>query len=291
MRGVSKNLSSNLTSAENTSPTNGSITAFNSDGFTLGDGAFETNDSRQGYVAWNWKANGSGVSNTVGDIPSTVSANTESGFSIVSYTGTGANATVGHGLNSAPDMIIIKDRTSAYNWLVGHVGIGLGSGRLWMNLTTANTTAYSAALWNSTAPTATTVSIGTDVNCNNSGDSYIALCWHEVEGFSKFGSYTGNGSADGPFVPLPFKPAFVMVKRTDAVDNWYVNDGVRDDYNSSDAFLIPNSSNAESTGTARVDLLSNGFKIVTTGAGYNASGGTYIYTCFSESPFKYSNAR
>ena len=258
-----------------------------SDGFDVGSSA-SVNASGGTYVAWNWKANGAGVSNTAGSITSTVSANTDAGFSIVSYTGTGSAATVGHGLNSAPEMVIVKNRDVTASWPVYHVGMTSAAYAMYLDLTNAEGGPLTAS-WNSTDPTSTVFHLGTSTSSNGSGHNLIAYCFHSVEGFSKFGSYTGNGSADGPFVYCGFRPAFVMVKRTDTTDSWRMYDSVRSPKNADTRVLYPNLSNAEDASTDHFDWLSNGFKCRSTNI--NASGGTYIFMAFSEMPAKYSLGR
>ena len=287
IRGGTKVLYSNATDSEQTSA--GGLTSFDSDGFSIGNHA-SVNTSGGSYVAWNWKANGSGVSNTDGSITSTVSANTDAGFSIVSWVGTEATATVGHGLNSAPEMIIVKDRDTAYNWVVYSESIG-NTNYLRLNTTDASAT-YN--MWNNTSPTSSVFSLSGYDWVNNLNDDMIAYCFHSVEGFSKFGSYTGNGSTDGTFVYTGFRPAFLLIKRTDGgTNNWVIYDKERDPYNYVDDRLYPNLSSAESGGGASYsyDFLSNGFKLRSIGSEHNISGGTYIYMAFAENPFKYSTAR
>jgi hypothetical protein len=287
VRGVQQQLESNTTTDETTESTG--LTAFGSDGFTVGSLA-QVNTSTDTYVAWNWKANGAGVSNTDGTITSTVSASIDSGFSIVTYTGTGVAGTVGHGLGVAPEIIIVKNRTTSNNWAVNVYNIlGTTNNSLWLNLT--NGVANVNTWWNSTAPAATVFSIGGVTNeTNTSIDTFVAYCFAEVAGFSKFGSLTGNGSADGPFVFLGFRPAFVMLKRTDSTSNWTILDLKREGYNVDNDPLFPNLSDAETT-TDLADLLSNGFKLRSTDASVNASAGTYIYMAFAENPVKFSLAR
>jgi hypothetical protein len=198
---------SNNTNAEDTGASN-LMTSFNSDGFTVVDdgGSVGTNASGATFASWNWKANGAGSANTDGDISSTVSANTTSGFSIVSYTGTGSVATVGHGLGVAPKMILFKNRTTASNWLVYHEAIG-NTKNLYLDATNAEHDRSDT--FNDTSPTSSVFTVGT-ADLNTSANSIIAYCFAEKQGYSKFGSYTGNGSADGTFVYTGFKPAFVM---------------------------------------------------------------------------------
>jgi hypothetical protein len=245
VRTAGKYLSSNLTAAEITST---DFDSFDSDGFTVNavDQTGGLNASGSTYAAWNWKAGGTAVSNTDGSITSQVSANTDAGFSIVSYTGTGANATVGHGLSSAPEMIITKPRNSADNWISWHTALG-ATGYIYLNLTNASNTG--AAVWNSTLPSSTVFSIGTSSNINTSGQTQVAYCFHSVDGYSKVGSYTGNGSSDGTFVYTGFRPAWVMVKTSSlAGQYWNIFDNVRDPFNDQNTqSLYPNVSDAEGT--------------------------------------------
>jgi len=290
VRGASARLFSNLTDAEAT--TNGLI-SFDSDGFTMGDNATSHNMNASGVsvVGWSWLAGNGTSSNTDGSITSTVSVNQKAGFSIVSYTGNAtAGATVGHGLNVAPSVLIVKNRDSVYNWPVYHGANGTSAGQnvLFLNATTANT--VSSGPWNNTAPSSSVFTLGSGAVSNNSGDDYIAYCFAEVEGYSKFGSYTGNGSNDGPFIYCGFRPSLFLTKRTDSTSDWQLLDTSRDTYNAADAYLKPNTSGAEATGGPH-DFVSNGFKIRNTGGSQNASGGTYIFMAFAENPFKYANAR
>jgi hypothetical protein len=288
LRGVTNAIFSNTTAAENNY--NGSLTAFNSDGFSTGvEGG--VNGSGQSMVAWNWKANGSGSTNTAGSITSTVSANTTSGFSIVTYNGTGANATVGHGLGVAPSMIIIKSRSSAgTNWNSYHVSLG-NSACIVLNLTIA--AASGTSFFNATTPTSTVFSLGTDGSTNPSGAQQVAYCFAPIAGYSAFGSYTGNASADGPFIFTGFKPAFVLIKSSTVVgSSWRLWDAKRSTYNVVNSSLFPNLSNAEvSTADYAIDFLSNGIKIRAADDGQNYSGGTFIYAAFAEAPQKFSLAR
>jgi hypothetical protein len=284
---------SNDTTAEESSTYFGTtnLNGFVNGGFTTGSGG-NTNTNGDTYVAWCWDANGSPVSNTSGTITSNVSANATAGFSVVTYTGTGSNATVGHGLGVAPKMIIVKNRTTAGGngiWRVYHTSLG-GTKYINLNETTAATTG--STVWNNTDPTSSVFSVGITGSVNDSGNNYVAYCWAEIAGFSKFGSYTGNGSTDGSFIFTGFRPKFIMVKRTDAVEGWQMFDTSINTYNSANILLEANLSNAEanSSGNA-IDILSNGFKQRNTRAATNASGGTYIYMAFAENPFKNSNAR
>jgi hypothetical protein len=285
VRGATKRLASNSTAAETTVAT--TISSFDSDGFTVVSDA-TTNQNTATYAAWNWKAGGSSSSNSNGTITSTVSANVDAGFSIVSFTGTGSNATVGHGLGVAPSMFIVKDRSSAGSWGVYHSGLTSAAYYLILNQSAAQSN--TSNFWNSTAPTSTVFSLGDNGTINSTGDTYIAYCFAEVEGFSKFGSYTGNGSADGVHAHTNFAPAFLMIKRTDAAGWWYMYDNKREVYNANDNPLYALSSNGESPSSAfAIDFLSSGFKIRNTDADLNV--GDYIFMAFAEHPFKYANAR
>jgi len=287
VRGTTKQLESNTTTVETTEATG--LTAFGSTGFTVGALA-QMNTSAATYVAWQWAANGAGVSNTSGSITSTVSANTTAGFAVVTYTGTGANATVGHGLGAVPSMIIFKSRTQAsVDGPVYHISTG-NDGGCNLNETAAKTT--SSTRFNNTTPTSTVFSVGSAAQTNGSTQSMLAYVFAAIAGYSAFGSYTGNASTDGPFVFLGFRPRFVMIKRSDSgTNNWETRDTARDTYNTVDDRLFPNTSGAEDANNEGVDFLSNGFKIRNAGSGSNASGATYIYMAFAENPFKYANAR
>jgi len=287
VRGATQALYSNLANAEATEAQ--SITAFGSTGFTLGTGT--PNTSAVTYVGWQWKAGGTAVSNTAGSITSSVSANTTAGFSVVTYTGTGSAATVGHGLGVAPAMIIVKNRTTAgEGWHVYHQSLG-ATKAVFLNSTNAAGT--NSDWWNNTAPTSSVFTVNTSGAVNGSGASLVAYCFAPVAGYSAFGKYTGNGSADGPFVFLNFQPRFVMRKKTSGVARWIVEDSAREPSNVANSGLFPNFANAEEVSTANwgIDFLSNGFKIRSTDTESNESGGTYIYYAVAENPFAYSNAR
>jgi hypothetical protein len=279
VRGATKALISNATNAEITRATG--LTSFDSDGFTLG--SYGGHNESPENVSWNWKAGGTAVSNTEGSITSTVSANTTSGFSIVSYTGTGANATVGHGLGSAPQMIILKNRDSAENWIVGGSNITTGwTGYLALNLTDTITTASN--IWQDTTPDSDKFYIGASGKVNGSTHGMVAYCFAEVKGYSKAFSYTGNGSADGDFVYCGFRPAFVLIKCTSNATDWFINDNKRLGYNGGNNVLYPDLSSVEAT-SPQVDILSNGFKTRTVDSMINNSGYTYVGFAFAEQPF------
>jgi hypothetical protein len=284
IRGVNKPIRSNLTAAEAT--LSDSFNSFDSDGFTLG-GDSETdnfNNSGQNYVAWNWLGGGTGVSNTDGDIISTVSANTTSGFSIVTYTGNStAGATIGHGLGVAPSMVIFKKLNGTSAWSVYHKSLGNG---YFINLQDTGASTLSPTFLNNTSPSSSVITLGDADNGNTSGATYVAYCFSEKKGFSKFGSYTGNGNADGPFIYTGMKPAMVIYKRSDGVEGWMIQDNRRPGYNPMGGNLFPNNTNAEST-DARFDFLSNGFKARSGNQNTNAS--THIYMAFAEEPLVGTN--
>ena len=281
-RGVNKQLASNATDAESEFTT--MLTSFDSDGFTLGDNV-GINGTGYTNVGWSWKANaGSTSSNTDGTITSTVQANTTSGFSIVTYTGTGSNATIGHGLGKAPSFLVTKARnTATYAWVAWHNAL---TGDESIELQSADAKATNSTSWNSTVPTSSVFSVGTRLGTNASGTTYVAYCFAEIEGYSKFGSYTGNGSTNGPFVYTGFRPAFVIYKNSSSVTDWRMFDNKRNSFNVIDGRLFPNTSDAENTVQDTVDFLSNGFKLRATNSGDNGSGNTFIYMAFAEAPFK-----
>jgi len=280
VRGGQKQLRSNTTDAELTR-TN-AISSFDSDGWSMGSQP-EMNSSGATYASWSWLGANGTASNTDGSITSTVSANTTSGFSIVSYTANGtAGATVGHGLGAVPKMIIVKSRTSVDSWIVYHVGNTSAPETDYLSLNTTDATADDA-IWNDTAPTSSVFSLGTNAPVNGSGKNLIAYCFAEKKGFSKFGSYTGNGSTDGTFVYTGFKPAFLMIKCFDNARSWVMWDTKRNPYNLSTYGLLADTNDTENSGY-NVDLLSNGFKLRTTGSGENGSGFNYIYMAFAEEP-------
>jgi hypothetical protein len=269
LRGTTKWLGSSSTSAEQTIS---GLTAFNSTGFTLGSDA-NSNGNASTYVGWQWKESAT------------------SGFDIVTYTGDGnTGRTVSHNLGVKPSMVIVKTRTGGIeNWPVWHKSFSAES--YFMRLdSTSNIISGLTNRW--TAFSSTTITLGNNSETNGSGYTYVAYLWSEVAGFSKFGSYTGNGSSDGPFVHCGFRPRWVLIKRTDSANNWFVLDTSRNTYNLTNNQLLPNSSAAESTNTdCNVDVLSNGFKLRTALDASNGSGGTYIFAAFAESPQKYSLAR
>ena len=284
VRGLTKYIRPNGTNAEQTYTD--AITAVNSDGFVLGaDSSDDINANGQTYASWNWKANGQGSSNTDGTINTTyTSANTTSGFSISTYTGTGANATVGHGLGAAPKVVLIKQTNGTAWWFMYHNDLGT-TGKLNLNSTGYNND-LQASYWNSTAPSSSVFSLGTEASVNGSSQNFVAYCFAEKTGYSKFSSYKGNGNADGPFIYTGFKPAFVITKPSSGVGSWYMLDNKRaNPFNVVTGRLEADGSGTENTGFTWCDFTSNGFKIRTTEGGINASGVTFIYLAFAETPF------
>jgi len=291
VRGTTKDLVSNSTAAETTQTTG--LTAFGTGGFTVGALA-KLNTSAATYVGWQWQGGqGTNTSNTSGSITSTVSVNATAGFSVVTYTGNATQgATVGHGLGVVPKMIIFKARNSVQEWDVYHASV-CTTNNLYLSLTTTAALASGGQTrWNLASFSSSVFGLGIHAEVNGNTNTYVAYCWAEIAGFSKFGSYTGNGSADGPFVFTGFRPKFIMIKRTDAVESWEIFDTTRSSYNTAVELLEANSSGAESTSAGNaIDVLSNGFKQRNTRAATNASGGTYIYMAFAENPLKNSLAR
>jgi len=296
-RGVTKRLFSNTTAAESTNAEG--VIDFDDSGTLLkiGTDAFLNEDGTT-MVIWNWKANG-GTTTTndasatsIGSQDSVYQANTTAGFSIVTYTGTGANDTFAHGLGVAPRYIIFKKRASGtQNWVVYHEDVG-NNRQLFLNLTNAQT-GTNSVYFNNTSPTTTVFTLGSDDYANADGGTYVAYCFADVEGYSKFGSYTGNGSTDGTFVYTGFRPAWVMFKKTSATDDWVIIDSTRDVDNVASQTLYANGNFAEDSNVTNrsVDFLSNGFKLRSSGTYINLSSGTFIYMAFAEAPFKYANAR
>jgi len=284
-RGATKYVESDTNTAEQTGAT--FLKSFTSDGFTLGTGG-RVNANTETYAAWCWNTQGgSGSSNTDGSInTTTTSVGQTQGFSIITYTGNGtAGATIGHGLGSVPKMLIVKRKNDTGNWGVYHESIG-NTLRLYLQ----DESATSDGNWNNTTPTSSVFTIDDGAVVNSSSDTYIAYCFAEKQGYSKFGVYSGNGNADGPFIFCSFRPAFVLCKRTDAADfYWNIIDNKRNTYNPVGKALFPNVDEVENDYTNFADFYSNGFKIRHTSNGSNNSSGTYIYMAFAEAPFVNSN--
>jgi hypothetical protein len=288
VRGAGKVIHTDTADAEYT---RSEMDSFDSDGFTVSRGStVSMNESGTTYVAWNWKAGGSGVSNSDGTTASVVSANTDTGFSIVTYTGTGsAGMTIGHGLSSAPKLIIVKNRDDgSENWTIYFTPIG-NDKKLELN---TDIGAATTGNWNNTNAGSSVFTLGSVDATNTSGESCVAYCFHEVEGFSKIGLFDGNGSADGPFINTGFRPAFVLLKNADSAEWWTLIDNKRVGYNETNSILSPNAGNAEYAASGGgFDLTSNGFKVRGTSANFNGNGANILYMAFAEMPFKYANAR
>ncbi len=286
VRGATKRIMTDVNNGESTQAT--MLTAFGTDGFTVGSDT-SVNNNTSPNVSWNWKANGQGSSNTDGSINTTyTSVNTTAGFSICQYTGTGSNATVGHGLGVAPKMVIVKKTSGTSQWYTYHASIGATK---YLDLESNAAESTSSANWNDTAPTNNVFSLGTNSNVNASGQTYIAYVFAEKTGYSKFGSYTGNGNADGTFIYTGFKPAWIMVKRTDAVNNWIMLNNKMSllNNNKGDELYADVANQQNSFTDGGHDFLSNGFKARGTNASINYNGGSYIYMCFASAPLVGSN--
>jgi len=287
VRGANKTIHSNGTGSEQNYTTG--ITGFNNNGFQVGS-ATQTNGSGNSLVGYNFKAGTSvtGASNTDGDVTSTITANTTSGFSIVRWTGTAGNISVGHGMSKIPKAILIKNLSNgAAQWVVYHVGTG-NTKACYLNTTAAPTS--TAGFFNNTTPTSSLFTVGTDTAVNGSGNSMLAYCFADVTGYSKFGSYTGNGNANGTFVYTGFKPSFFMAKKTSAAgDPWVLIDNKRNAINALSNTLTPNNADVENTGTDRADFVSQGVKIRTTSGAWNASGASFIFMAFAEAPLVGTN--
>jgi hypothetical protein len=311
VRGATKRLTSAEQDAEVT--WTDAVKSFDSDGFTTGSNE-DTNKSSSTFVAWNWKAGGAPTTDNVASAGATptagsvkidgsnlgsalsgslaatrLSANTDAGFSVLTYSGNSTNSTVAHGLSKAPEMVIVKIRNLQGTWAV--YTKPLTAAKLLFLDRPIVPSSSGAAFWNSTEPTASVFSLGTDGDSNATGYNYVAYCFHSVDGHSKVGSYTGNGSADGTFVYTGFRPAYVMFKSSSHAYTWGVSDSVRDTYNVVMGQLDPAYSVAEATDSRETDFLSNGFKIRQGNGERNSNGATYIYIAFAEMPFKHSNAR
>ena len=282
IRGAGYVLYSDLTNAQGDDINR--LSSFDSDGFSLGTSA-DVNDNNQNYASWNWLGANGTAANTDGSISSTVSANTTSGFSIVSYTGNGSSgATVGHGLGVTPKMIIVKRLAGgSTNWGIYHEAMG-NTATLFFTTGAKDT---DVSYWNNTSPTSSVFTLGSST-LGNAANTYIAYCFSEVKGYSKFGSYVGNGSTDGTFVYTGFKPAFVMIKCTDLARSWQMHNNKSDPFNSVTRRLFANLGDAEVSNTD-LDFLSNGFKVKATDLNMNGSGNNYIYMAFAEAPLVGTN--
>jgi len=288
VRGAPKYINSATTDAEVTSVST-TLTSFDSDGFSLGS-YDDVNKNSQTYVGWNWKANGAGSANTDGSISSTVSASATSGFSIVKWTGSGSAATIGHGLGSGniPKMIIVKNLSDSVNWMVYHNSVVTASAtnKSFMTLNTTDALGTNGSATTFTSVSDTTFGVGTDNIVNGSGDNMIAYCFEEKAGYSKFGSYVGNGNADGTFIYTGFAPKFVLLKITSGSDGWWlVDDKQANPYpNPNVQMLVANTTPGDNTSVSPfIDIYSNGFKLKSTWSGVNGSGSSYIYMAIGQS--------
>ena len=301
VRGVGNTIISNNTDAQSAEGA-GDLTAFGSDGFTVGTNG-RVNGSGKSIVAWNWKAGtGQGSSNTDGSTNTTyTSVNTTAGFSISSYAGSGSLATIGHGLGVAPKVVLIKSTSHTESWTMYHASLGAGKYIYLNNTDAAGGGGSNTSIFNNTAPTNSVFTVNTDGTVNGSGKNYIAYCFADVTGYSKFGSYTGNGNADGTFIYTGFKPAFIMTKNSVYTSNWVMKDNKRSGTSALQDFgqMNPNQTenpsanlNTEENKASAfaVDILSNGFKMRgVDNAGSNWDGNTYIYMAFAEAPLVGTN--
>lgn len=285
VRGATLDLVSNSTTAE-TTQTQG-LTAFNSDGFSLGTLA-KVNTNAATYAGWTWDAGSSTVTNTSGTISSQVRANASAGFSIVTGTAPSGNFTCGHGLGITPSLVIFKDRDNVVGWPVHHSSVCLNTAQH-LGLQNTNAVTSAANIFGAALPTSSVFGANGGVTCV-AGARFVAYCFAPVAGYSAFGSYTGNGNANGPFVHLGFRPAVILIKMSSSTGNWSLFDYQRRGYNIDNNSLFPNLTNAEST-TVLLDIVSNGFKIRAANASVNTNTGTYIYAAWAQTPFKYTRAR
>jgi len=281
--GLSGNVAvaSNLNLAAYATP----VSALNSDGFSVNAGDASVNANGSTYVAWQWKDNGgTTVTNNDGSHASSVQVNTTAGFSIVTYTGTGSSVTLGHGLGAAPEIIFNKGLSDNHAWIVGATADSSNLSKVMiLNFTDASTS--DANSFSNTAPTSSVYTIGTAGGVNQNGQNYISYLFRSIQGYSKIGTYTGNGSADGTFVYTGFKPAYILIKCTNAAKNWYIFDNKRPTYNVDNILITANTDAAEVVGSEKIDFLSNGFKLRQDFSHTNASGSTYLYMAFASNPF------
>jgi hypothetical protein len=285
-RGVTKRIFSNLDQAEATEAQ--SLKTFDSDGFTLGTDTLANGGSGKTYAAWNWKANGAGSSNSDGSITATVSANATAGFSIVKYTGAGGTQTVGHGLGAIPEVVMVKRLDSANGWIVWNKYLQGNNKYLILNTTAAQAT--NSTFFQETPPTSSVFYVGNDAGINGGSNTYVAYCFKSIKGFSKHGYYNGNGNTDGNFVYTGFKPKLVIIKvayasaGSDFVNHWFMFDNELNGYNESNEYLKSDADEAISSGTNRINFLSNGFKCRTTNDSVNSASGVYTYMAWADEP-------
>jgi hypothetical protein len=293
VRGATRSIYSNATNAEENNAINGYLSSINSNGFSVINGSTSggsVNANGTTYVAWQWQAGqGSSSSNTNGSITSTVSVNASAGFSVCTFTNAASGTqTFGHGLGVAPALVLIKGRSAVGSWVMYHQSLG-NTAYVFLNSTAAS--AATGTVWNNTSPTSTVVTMGNITGFWGASVTVVAYCWTPIAGYSAFGSFTGNGSTDGPFIYTGFRPKFIIYKCSSDLGGWLIADTARGTYNLNDPTLTANTSDAEVTGNF-IDIVSNGFKFrATSGTGINGSGQTYIYMAFAENPFKNSLAR
>ncbi len=272
------------------------VTSFNTNGFSLGNNT-NVNDNSAPNVAMQWKANGgTTASNSDGSITATVQANTTAGFSIISYTGTGSNGTIGHGLSKAPEYWVVKPRTNVSDnqWFVCHKDISYRTSTdyadYFIHWDTNGGKQDNALMWNDTKPTATTISLGTKPGTNDSGGSFVCYAWHSVKGYSKFGGYDGNGQDDGPFVYCGFKPALVWFKRADGNAGWFMFNKDKPKFNVMNQRILTNTNAAlDTSNDNRIDFLSNGFKLRDDSADINTNTAAYMFMAWAQNPLVASN--
>ena len=288
VRGANKVLYANESDGESTDNSNGHVNYFNKDGFNVTAGASgNVNQNTETYVAWCWKAGGAAVSNTDGNQTTQVSVNEKAGFSIVTYTGTGSNTNIGHGLGAAPNIVITKSRSTSGNWaILDTVGNSSAENGLFLNDNGGYSSHQGGTYWNDTLPTSTTFRVSSNAATNASGVTYVAYCWTSIPGYSKFGKYTGNGSTDGPFIFTGFRPSWVTVKKVNAGSNWLTWDSARESSNVMQRILEFNDASTTDNpySNNNIDFLSNGFKLRTSFTRSNNNNDTYIYMAFAEQP-------
>ena len=288
IRGANKVLYANTSDGEDTDNTNGHVNYFNKDGFNVTAGASgNVNQNTETYVAWCWKAGGAAVSNTDGDQTTQVSVNEKAGFSIVTYTGTGSNTNIGHGLGATPNIVITKSRSTTGSWaILDTVGNSSAEYGLFLNDNGGYSSYQGGTYWNDTLPTSTVFRVSSNAATNASGVTYVAYCWTSIPGFSKFGKYTGNGSNDGTFIHTGFRPAWVTVKNTSASNNWQTWDSARETNNVMQRILEFNDASTadDASQYTAIDFCSNGFKHRTNFQRSNTDGATYLYMAFAEQP-------
>ena len=289
VRGVGQTLTSRSTAAEEDEA--GTVEVFGSDGFTVGQasqaGGPAVNQDEKDHVAWCWKCetafSNDASATSVGSIDSVGKVNTDAGFSIITYTGTGSAGTIAHGLGVTPAWIVVKRRSATEHWQVYHAANTAAPATDYLQLSTDEATVDAATRWNDTNPTSTVFSVNTHASVNADGSTYVAYCWAEKQGYSKFGGYTGNGNADGAFIYTGFKPAWIMIKQSDGANGWNIYDNKRNTFNVMDKFILANTTAAEASYSV-IDFLSNGIKLRNTASSFNTSAKAYVYFAFAESP-------